>query len=101
MSTASKGQDSGVTRFSNGQATVITPINKNVLLAVTGTKPDPTNQAESLSSSPSSSLSAVQKKPTEAEEYPQRELETLMSVTNELTCLLRAELSEMRWPEDF
>jgi len=100
MNTAGAGHDNGVTRCVDGQATVITSVTPYVLLAVTGRTSDTATpeRTESSSSSLSSSHDQTAIKPSQVS---QRDLDTLLSISDELTSLLRAELSEMRWPEDF
>jgi hypothetical protein len=102
MNTAGTNHDSGVTRCVDGQATVITSVTAHVLLAVTGKTSDSTTSDRTISSSSSSiSSSHHQEATNEPSEFPQRDLDTLLSISDELTSLLRAELSDMRWPEDF
>ena len=100
MSTAGTSHENGVTRCLDGQATVITSVTAHVLLAVTGRSSDSTT-ADRTESSSSSISSSHQQAAVEASEFPQRDLDTLLSIGDELTSLLRAELSSMRWPEDF
>ena len=99
VNTAGASHESGVTRCVDGQATVIASVTPHVLLAVTGRTSDSVlNRTGSSSSSISSSH---QQAITEASELPQRDLDVILSINDELTSLLRAELSDMRWPEDF
>ncbi len=102
MSTAGSKPEDGVTRCIDGQATIITAITSNVLLAVTGRRPPATSSDTTQSSSSSSNSMANGRDTTDdSAELPQDELEALLSVSDELTSLLKTELSEMRWPEDF
>ena len=103
MSTAGSKPDDGVTRCFDGQATVITAITSNVLLAVTGGRPPAisSDTTQSTSSSSSNSMANGHDAAEDPAEFPQDELEVLLSVSDELTSLLKTELSEMRWPEDF
>lgn len=102
MGTTGTNNGDGVTRCIEGQATIITAITPNVLLAVTGKCPAET-ASDMTNSSISSSTSIIdeQNAPEDTSEFPQRELEGLLSTSDELTSLLKTELSEMRWPEDF
>lgn len=94
--------DTGVTRCADGQATVVTSVASHVLLAVTGKASDSTMSDRNMSSSSSSFSSLHGPKAAEPpSDFPQHDLDTLLSISDELTSLLRAELSEMRWPEDF
>ena len=102
MNTTGTNQDNGVTRCVDGQATVITSVAMHVLLAVTGKTSDSTIANRTRSSSSSSSSSPHdQKAVREASEVSQNDLDILLSISDELTSLLRAELADMRWPEDF
>jgi hypothetical protein len=102
MSTTGTNQDNGVTRCVDGQATVITSVAAHVLLAVTGKSSDSTTSDRTVSSSSSSFSSPNhQQAANEPSGFPQHDLNTLISISDELTSLLRAELSDMRWPEDF
>jgi hypothetical protein len=98
MNTTGTNHDSGVTRCVDGQATVITSVAAHVLLAVTGRTSDSTTSDRMVSSSSSSFSSHHQQAATESSEFPQHDL---LSISDELTSLLKAELSDMRWPEDF
>ena len=101
MNTAGTSHDNCVTRCVDGQATIITSVNGNVLLAVTGKASDSTTPDGTASSSSSISSSHHQQATNEPSEFPQHDLDILLSISDEITSLLRAELSDMRWPEDF
>jgi hypothetical protein len=103
MNTAGTNHDdTGVTRCADGQATIITPVTPHVLLAVTG-KASESTTADRTSSSSSSSISSSHhgQAANESSEIPQRDLDILISISDELGSLLRTELSDMRWPEDY
>ena len=88
----------GITCCTPGQATVITSITKHVFLAVTGrTSEPPDSEANPSSASSTSDLETKADEPG----LPQDELDDLLSISDELTSLLRVELSTMLWPEDF
>jgi hypothetical protein len=102
MNTTGADQDNGVTRCVDGQATVITSVAAHVLLAVTGKTSDSMTANRTRSSSSSSFSSSHDQKPArDPSEFPQHDLDILLSISDELTSLLRGELSDMRWPEDF
>jgi hypothetical protein len=102
MNTAGANHDTGVTRCVDGQATIITPITTHVLLALTGKASESTTADQTLSSSSSSiSSSHHGQAANESSEFPQRDLDVLISISEELSSLLRTELSDMRWPEDY
>ena len=102
MITAGTNHDTGVTRCVDGQATIITPVTPHVLLAVTG-KASESTTADRTSTSSSSSISSSHhgQAANESSEFPQRDLDILISISDELGSLLRTELSDMRWPEDY
>ena len=102
MNTAHTSHENGVTRCVDGQATVITSVAPHVLLAVTGKRSDSaTSDKITSSSSSSTSSSHPQHTADEPSEFPQHDLDTLLSISHDLTSLLRADLSDMRWPEDY
>jgi hypothetical protein len=102
MNTTGTNPDNGVTRCVDGKATVITSVAAHVLLAVTGKKSDSTAENRTRSSSSSSfSSSHDQKAARDPSEFPQHDLDILLSISEELTSLLRGELADMRWPDDF
>ena len=101
MNTAGTNHDTGVTRCVDGQATIITPVTPHILLAVTGKASESTTADQT--SSPSSSISSSHhgQAANESSEFPQRDLDILISISEELGSLLKTELSDMRWPEDY
>ena len=102
MNTTDTNQDNAVTRCVDGQATVVTSVAAHVLLAITGRTSDSTTSHRTRSSSSSSLFSSQDRKAAEEpSEFSQHDLDTLLSISVELTSLLRAELVDMRWPEDF
>ena len=102
MSSTGWKPEDGVRRCINGQATIITAITSNFLVAVTGRHPPATSSGTTQSSSSSSHSMANGHDATEdSTEFPQDELEALLSLSDDLTSLLKIELAEMRWPEDF
>ena len=100
MNTAGNSEDEAVTRIVNGRATVIVSVTKDVLLAVTGKAPD---ALPSPAGSTVASLSSDDQEQDSGDEseFPQDELEKLITISEELRPLLAAELSQMRWPEDY
>src|SRR4051794_23932716 len=100
--TAGTNHDTGVTRCVDGQATIITPVTPHILLAVTG-KASESTTADRTSSPSSSFISSSHhgQAANESSEFPQRDLDILISISDELGSLLRTELSDMRWPEDY
>ena len=99
--TAGATPDTGVTRCVDGQATIITPVTPHVLLAVTGKASESTTADRTSSSSSPSISSSHHEAANEYSEFPQRDLDILISISDELGSLLRTELSDMRWPEDY
>lgn len=102
MSTSGMNHGDSVTRVIDGQATVITAITSNILLAVTGTRlAATTSDTTKSSSSSSTSLANDHGAVDESSDFPESELEALLSITDDIISLLKSELSQMRWPEDF
>ena len=99
MNTAPASVSQGVTRSSAEEATIITSIAANLLLAVSGSVPSESSQSDASTST--SSLTSASNEHAAVGNFPQHELDTLISISDELTSILRDQLSEMHWPEDF